>query len=711
MNKIKKLPIDRLGYGFVDAAYLQPGETEYTLRNKQNNRDNYRKLTSSEKEILIRNGNTADDWSNIFVTGNFDPVMVKNNKFYGLVRIGKLEPYYLEFHNLRMPVGIYNSTIISSDLGDNVCIENANYLSHYIVGNEVMISNVNEMATTDYAKFGNGILKEGEAENVRIWMEIRNENGGRPIIPFDDMLPGDAWLWSNHPEDDELMEKLKEFTAKKFDSRRGYYGTIGDRCVIKDCDIIKDVKMGSDAYVKGANKLKNLTINSDEERNSQIGEGCELVNGIVGFGSRIFYGVKAVRFVMDVHSQLKYGARLLNSYLGSNSTISCCEVLNSLIFPSHEQHHNNSFLCASFLAGQSNIAAGATLGSNHNSRAADGEIIAGRGFWPGLCVSLKHNSRFASFTILSKSDFPHELNIFVPFCLVSNDVANNKLVIMPAYWFLYNMYAMTRNSWKYKDRDKRVEGTHFTEYDFLAPDTVNEMMEAIKYLNTLEVNEAGNAEAQGFENSHRKTEIVKVPQAIETFQRLIRFYCIRELFRSYQTKKDDGFEDFKRSLRAQISREEWKNVGGQLMPAPALKSFIHQIRRGQIESWEAVHSFYLTEGGMYANKKLSHAYTTLLELEDVTPRDFTPARFADYLEEALQTRRWICDHIYESRAKDYQNPFKRMIYENQHEMDAVVGRIEDNPFIQQQFKELDAFEKEVQQMKERLLAQTDQGVV
>src|SRR5690606_10826768 len=108
---------------------------------------------------------------------------------------------------------IYNSTVISCDFGDNVCIDNANYLSHYIIGNEVMIANVNEMATTNYAKFGNGILKEGEVEENRIWMEVRNENGGRKIIPFRDMLPGDAWLWSSFPHDLELQEKLKEFTA------------------------------------------------------------------------------------------------------------------------------------------------------------------------------------------------------------------------------------------------------------------------------------------------------------------------------------------------------------------------------------------------------------------------------------------------------------------------------------------------------------------
>ena len=185
---------------------------------------------------------------------------------------------------------------------------------------------------------------------------------------------------------------------------------------------------------------------------------------------------------MADYSQLKYGARLINSYLGYNSTISCCEVLNSLIFPAHEQHHNNSFLCAALVLGQSNMAAGATIGSNHNSRGADGEIIAGRGFWPGLCVSLKHNSKFASFTIIAKGDYPAELNIPFPFSLVSNDVSNDRLVIMPAYWFMYNMYALARNEEKYETRDKRVNKTQQIEYDFLAPDSVNEIFDALQLL-------------------------------------------------------------------------------------------------------------------------------------------------------------------------------------------------------------------------------------
>ncbi|MEO6220310.1 MAG: DUF4954 family protein, partial [Ginsengibacter sp.] len=676
--------------------YLPAGKDEYYLRNQQNNSSiNYRKLNTSEKENLILNGNSSDDWTKIFVSDIFDPSLIKNSKFFGLVRIGKLEPFYLEFHNLRMPVGIYDSTIISCDFGDNVCIDNAHYLSHYIIGNDVMIANVNELAATDYSKFGNGILKDGENESTRVWMEVRNENGGRRIIPFNRMLPGDAWLWSSNPSDLQLLGRFRELTEKEFDNKRGYYGTIGDRTVVKDCNIIKDVSIGTDAYLKGANKLKNLTINSDKERTSQIGEGCEVVNGIVGFGCRIFYGVKAVRFVMASHSQLKYGARLLNSYLGNNSTISCCEVLNSLIFPAHEQHHNNSFLCASLVMGQSNIAAGATIGRNHNSRSPDGEIIAGRGFWPGLCVSLKHNCKFASFTILTKGDYPYELNIKLPFSLISNDVKNDQLVIMPGYWFTYNMYALSRNTWKYEDRDRRTEKIQNIEYDFLAPDTINEMFTALSLLSRLKPEANGNFYGKGFENSDRKAQIIRVPETIELFKDLIRYYGITQIFEHITQNTFSSFDEMKKTLQTKIQRSTWLNVGGQLIPETEVEKLKKNIKSKKVHTWQQVHDVYKKEGLDYRNNKLIHAYTSLLEIENITSKQFTAEVFKELLKKSVITKTWISDGIYKSRAKDYTNPFRKMVYENKTEMDTVIGRLEDNQFIQGKLKELDIYKKNI----------------
>ena len=703
MNIIKKHPVNNLGYNFVEPQYIPKGKDEYHLRNLHNkNGIEYRSLTAHDIESLIRNRNTSDDWNKIFVSAQFNPELVRNCKFHGLVRIGKLEPYYLEFHNLRMAVGLYNSTIISSDIGNNVCIDNVNYLSHYIIGNEVMIANVNELATTDYAKFGNGILKDGEDEKTRVWMELGNEAGGRSVLPFDGMLAGDAWLWSKYRGEEELLDKFKQFTEKRYDKQRGYYGQVGDRTVIKNCKIIKDVWVGSDAYFKGANKLKNLTVNSDENRTSQIGEGCEMVNGIVGYGCRIFYGVKAVRFVMSSHSQLKYGARLINSFLGNNSTISCCEVLNSLIFPAHEQHHNNSFLCAAVVMGQSNMAAGATIGSNHNSRAADGEIIAGRGFWPGLCVSLKHNSKFASFTIIAKGDFPAELNIQIPFSLVSNDVAHDKLVIIPGYWFMYNMYALARNEWKYTSRDRRTERIQRIEYDFLAPDTVNELFDSLKVLEKLKLTETGVAYVKGWENTKRLTELQKVPQAILLFKELIQYYGTMELLTHIQNNKFVDFASLKKTLSAKIQRSDWLNIGGQLIQKSEIEKLKRSIKSDKIKNWDDVHEFYKQQGNAYTNDRLNHGYTSLLEILNITPKQFTPALLKQLLQQALVTKEWMCKGIFDSRAKDYSSPFRKMVYETNEEMNNVMGRLEDNVFIQQQLADLETMKKQVKAVTKKI---------
>ena len=691
MNIITTLPVEELGYNFIDPKYIPDGENEYHIRDIQNDGRKYRALTTEELDILIYNRNTSDNWNNVQVSENFNASLIKNCKFYGLVRIGVLQPLYREFHNFRMAVGLYNSTIISCDLGDNVCIDNVNYISHYIIAQNVMLANINELATTDYSKFGNGILKEGEEESVRSWVEVCNENGGRSILPFNGMLPGDAFMWSKYRDDTPLMEQFKKFTQKELDSKRGYYGKVGERTVIKNCGILKDVWVGTDAYIKGANKIKNVTINSDAQRKSQIGEGCELVNGIVGYGCRIFYGVKAVRFILASHSQLKYGARLINSYLGNNSTISCCEVLNSLIFPSHEQHHNNSFLCAALIMGQSNIAAGATIGSNHNSRSADGEMQAGRGFWPGLCVSLKHNSKFASFTIIAKGDFPAELNITIPFSLISNDVAKDELIIMPAYWFMYNMYALERNAWKTKTRDRRTEKIQLVEYDYLAPDTINEIFDAVAFLQTLSPNEQGAATATGFENTNRVTKITKVPQSIKVFKELIQLYGMLQLINHFSENSFVAFQEFKDSLPVKISRSKWLNIGGQLMKSSTVNNLKDDIISDKIDSWSLVHDKYREEGSNYKYDLLEHAYCSLLEVLNITTKQFTPTLFKTLLQETVATKTWMTENILKAREKDYTNIYRKMVYENNDEMNKVVGKLEDNNFIQDQFEKLEKF--------------------
>ena len=91
-----------LGCGFVADRYLAPGEDEYRIRNAQlagmrgKAPDSWRPLTPTEIETLIKNDNRASDWGRILVRDPFDPTLVRNSEFAGLVRIGSLERVVLE---------------------------------------------------------------------------------------------------------------------------------------------------------------------------------------------------------------------------------------------------------------------------------------------------------------------------------------------------------------------------------------------------------------------------------------------------------------------------------------------------------------------------------------------------------------------------------------------------------------------------------------
>jgi hypothetical protein len=51
--------------------------------------------------------------------------------------------------------------------------------------------------------------------------------------------------------------------------------------------------------------------------------------------------------------------------------------------------------------------------------------------------------------------------------------------------------------------------------------------------------------------------------------------------------------------------------------------------------------------------------------------------------------------IRESRAKDYENPFRKMVYENEATMEKVVGKLSGNAFIKQEQKGLEEYKKDI----------------
>jgi len=694
-----------------------------------------RLLTSEEIQVLKanQNHNLNENWNNFYVDeAEFNPNLIQNCTFSGYIILGKLKIVTLNWNDLHLEAGIYNSKLNNIYTGDDCVIRNVNYFDNYHLGNRVILFNVQEICCTNHSKFGNGILKNGEPEEHRVWIGVANENDGRRILPFEGMIPADAYIWSHYRDDSALLKRFVELTEAGNSGELNTYGFIDDDVVIKHVNILKDSKIGKCAYIKGALKLKNITVLSSEEEPTQIGEGVEMVNGILGYGSHVFYQAIAIRFIIGRNCQVKYGARLLNSVLGDNSTISCCEVLNNLIFPFHEQHHNSSFLIATTVMGQSNVASGATIGSNHNSRSPDGELFAKRGFWPGLCSDFKHNSRFASFDLISKGSYQYELDIPYPFALVApGQNGDQSIHIIPAWWFMYDMFAITRNKNKFLKRDKRKIKVQNIEMDPLAPDTMQEILVALERIISLtaeylqlsdnkvmkEASEEKNWEkrfqiAKDYLHQNPNSNftlqdsmcqkkygatVCKPVKAYKMYRKIVKYFAVRTL-QEYCTSLNSKLlttEIIDRIKKIPLF-VEWENIGGQIIPSNKVQELFENIKNGSINNWDSVHQFYNLCECSYDQYKVRYSLYLLERLYSRNFEDFNKDLFEDIISDVVACAKQIYETSVQSREKDYTDYYRNMVYRNQNEMETVIGALKDNSFLKELKVDTEVFISDVQ---------------
>ena len=476
------------------------------------------------------------------------------------------------------------------------------------------------------------------------WLEPMNENGGRRILPFGGMTIGDAYMWARYRGHKKFMERLEQFTRELLATPEGRYGQVGDSCVVKN-----------------TKRLHNVIIRSTDEDRTVVDSCITLCDGVIGYGCTVEQGIIAERFLLGEHVHLEFGLRLNDTVVGDNSTLARCEVGNSIIFPAHEQHHNNSFLIAGLIMGQSNIAAGGTIGSNHNSRTADNEIAAGRGFWPGLCCSFKHSSRFASYCLLAKADYPAELDITLPFALVNNNTVKDQLEVMPAYWWMYNMYAMDRNSKKFAQRDKRKVKAQHIEFDNLAPDTAEEIFRGIMQLRAwLAASTGSTVYAQGQEKSRRPTVVLKAEEGLKAYEDMLVFYAMKTLTLNPSVE-----------TRPAASHEKWLNIGGQLVAKPDMEQLIADVENGTLASWKDIHDRFDAIWQAYPAQRAAHAYDVLCRLAGVN--SLTDDHWQQYQKRYAEIQKFIEEQKVASRQKDEKNPFRNMTYWDDDERRAVLG--------------------------------------
>jgi len=293
------------------------------------------------------------------------------------------------------------------------------------------------------------------------------------------------------------------------------------------------------------------------------------------------------------------------------------------------------------------------------------------------------------------------------------------------------MYALVRNSLKYGDRDARKVKAQHLEFDFLAPDTVEEIIKARRLLErwTAQAALRGNPKAaegrtddnirvlgrdiltnhpsptkapeihaEKVEKSHRPAVIIGAEQGYRAYEEMLQYYAMRTLIDCLTENPELTFSSMASGFTGNRI-QAWTNLGGQIVPTEAVDELRRDIVTGTLDSWHTVHERYDTLWQTYPLEKHRHAWATLCEL--LGSGNPTKEQWDMALGKVEEIQKFVFTEVYRTRKKDDDDPFRQATYGNMEEMRVIVPKAEENEFVLKMQRETEEFGRRVEGVRRR----------
>jgi len=312
------------------------------------------------------------------------------------------------------------------------------------------------------------------------------------------------------------------------------------------------------------------------------------------------------------------------------------------------------------------------------------------------------------------------MDIRYPFSLIYLKKENESVYAMPGYWFLYNMYALQRNSYKFKTRDKRKIILQNIETDYLAPDSVSEILSALKRIEFLtgkhflgvepledkKIIELGKkylSDPESEEISLKDHEIMKKYGGIiskplrgyRVYREMVIYFAVKNIIEYFNIDVNDNMDAVITKINALLEKKvfkKWRNVGGQIISEDDLNELKNDVKEKKINSWGEIHKRYEALWKKYPENKTRFGLYALSEILDKDLKSLKRGDWFDIFNDANKTSKKITINSYDSRKKDYSDPFRKMNYDNEEEMLAVMGPVE-NDFLMDLKNREESFDK------------------
>lgn len=634
----------------------------------------YRALNINEIQLLTAQNCTAENWDWIEVKEGFNAQRISNTNFTGKIKLGNLNKWYELEGGVKRQAGIYNAKLHNCVVGDDVYIgEIRNYIANYYIGDNTYIENVDRLVVTEKSSFGNGTM-----------VATLNEGGGREVPICDGLSAHTAYMMSLYRHSKKLIQNIHKLIDKYCQEIASDMGSIGNNVVIKNCGLIKNVKIGDNSTIEGTSELINGSINSNAFAPVLIGTKVIAKDFIISSGSKITEGAMIDRCFVGQACEIGKQYSATDTLFFCNCQGFHGESASIFAGPFTVSHHKSSLLIAgmfSFL----NAGSGSNQSNHMYKLGPIHQGIVERGSKTTSDSYILWPAKIGAFTLIMGRHTDHPDTTNLPFSYLIEH--NNESLLVPGA----NLRSVgtIRDAQKWPKRDKRRDTEKLDQVNFnlLSPYTIQKMIEGIKILKSLQ-NIAGiDCEKFYYHNTIIKNSSLK--KGIQLYGMGITKFLGNSIIKRLENTKFKSIKEIRERLQpdTQYGCGEWVDMSGLILPKKMVEEIILNIENEKFISIEELNKHYASIQESYYDLEWTWA---IKQIEVFLNKGIDKITIDDIINMVNQWKKAVIDLdniLYEDAKKEFTLTVQTGFgadgddKEKKKDFENVRGLFDSNPFV------------------------------
>ena len=601
----------------------------------------YLKLTAEQIAVLEAQSCRCENWSEVTVAEDFNPKYVRNVNFSGQIRLGSFNKIFTLAGGINKHSGIYHATLHNVIVGDDCMIEHIrNYIANYIIGDGSYIENVTDLITYGETSFGNGTK-----------VSVLNETGGREVAIHEHLSSHEAYITALYRHDQKLIESLNDLVSKYVESSKSSFGVIGKNVEILDAMHIVNVKIGDNARIKGASRLRNGSIVSCAEAPVYIGMNVIADDFIVESGSSITDGVSLTRCFVGQACILGHGYSASDSLFFSNCQGENGEACALFAGPYTVTHHKSTLLIAGMFSFM-NAGSGSNQ-SNHMYKL--GPIHQGifeRGAKTTSDSYVLYPAKIGAFSLVMGRHVNNPDTSDLPFSYLIEQ--QGVTYIIPGVNI--KSVGTIRDVKKWPSRDKRKDPHRLDHINFnhLSPFTVQKMFDGIEILEKLK-----EASGNRADNYYYKKSIIRnasLHKGLKYYQTGIIKFLGNSFISRIQDADLSSDEGLRRALRRDnpVGAGHWLDISGLICPASEIEKLCDDLTEGKVRDLVELGSRFGQIASNYYSYEWTWAYDAIEKFWGYDLATITRSQAIDLISQWKNAVISLDKLIYDDAGKEFE---------------------------------------------------------